>query len=670
MDKTLLSVLFMMLYTMSWTQDTVSVKSDIKAVTVFFSGADVTREGNINLNKGSYLLALNKLPLELDPSSIKVKPVNGLTILSVKLNEQTSEKENFLKIQAHEKKIDQLEAQAEAIQLEKQVLESERTMLHNNSVFYSQQQGASVATIREASTYYRERETAINKGLLAKKAELKKLKETIEKSYRELNASLAADRNVYTQVEVLVACKQPVKGTLSASYYIPSAGWEPLYDFRVKDTDNPLNIDYNANLYQSSGEDWKNVMLKLASTNPKQDNTKPELSPWYFGAHTQPAQKDANINLAGAGSLRGKVRDKETGEPLPFVNIVLEQNGTQISGTSTDFEGVYYLKPIPPGTYDVKVSFVGYTAQKRTGVTVKSDKITFLDIELSSGISLESVEVIKYSVPLVDRDGGSSGATMTMPGRSYGSVVSRVGGVSRNRTSIRGARSDGGNFYYVDGVKHRGSVNQDAVFTANIKNSVNTSGTSTLYSIDVPYTIPSNGNDNLIHIKSARIPVKYQYHCVPKLETDVFLSARLTDWSKLNLLSGEASIYYQGIYTGKSYIDMTIATDTMELSLGRDNNVFVKREGNNTLYDKKIMGSNIKEVFGWSITVRNNRQSAVPIIIQDQIPISDRKSVEIELLTQENAKYEKEQGLLTWNLEVAPGKAEKMEYSYSIKYPR
>ena len=108
----------------------------------------------------------------------------------------------------------------------------------------------------------------------------------------------------------------------------------------------------------------------------------------------------------GTGSLKGKVTDKKTGEPLPFVSIVLENRGTQVSGGSSDFDGNYFIKPIDPGTYDVLVSYVGYQTMKQTGVVVNSNIITFLNLGLSSsGMELKYVEVIAYTVPLTQRDG-------------------------------------------------------------------------------------------------------------------------------------------------------------------------------------------------------------------------------------------------------------------------
>lgn len=168
----------------------------------------------------------------------------------------------------------------------------------------------------------------------------------------------------------------------------------------------------------------------------------------------------------GSGSLKGKLTDAATGEPLPFVNIVLQNGGAQVAGGATDFDGAYNIKPIPPGTYDVLVSYVGYNAKQISGVKVTSEKITFLNISLESGIKLTEFEVVEYEVPLIDKDGGSSGGTVSreeiskMPGRSATSIASTVGGVqdTGGGVSIRGARQ-GNTFYYIDGIKIRGNTN-------------------------------------------------------------------------------------------------------------------------------------------------------------------------------------------------------------------
>lgn len=165
---------------------------------------------------------------------------------------------------------------------------------------------------------------------------------------------------------------------------------------------------------------------------------------------------------AGSGSLKGTVTDKNSGEPLPFVNVVVENAGAQVAGGTTDFDGKFYIKPIDPGKYDVLISFVGYNSQKQAGVVISGNKITFLDVKLEAGIQLEEFEVVEYTVPLIDKDGGASGGTVTrediakMPGRSAASIATTVAGVSDAGTggglSIRGSRTEN-TYYYIDGVK-------------------------------------------------------------------------------------------------------------------------------------------------------------------------------------------------------------------------
>ena len=168
----------------------------------------------------------------------------------------------------------------------------------------------------------------------------------------------------------------------------------------------------------------------------------------------------------GSGSLQGKVTDVETGEPLPFVNVVLFLNGNQVTGGNTDFDGDYTIKPINPGSYDVLFSFVGYTPKKVTGVKVTANKIQFVNATLGAGVMMDEAEVVEYTVPLIDRDGGASGGTVTrediekLPGRDALAVATTVAGVGTTGTgggvSIRGARTSS-TWYYIDGVKVRGS---------------------------------------------------------------------------------------------------------------------------------------------------------------------------------------------------------------------
>ena len=174
------------------------------------------------------------------------------------------------------------------------------------------------------------------------------------------------------------------------------------------------------------------------------------------------------FSQTGSGTLKGKIIDKLTKEPISFANVVVEIGGVQVGGTTSDFDGNFTIKPIPPGKIDLKASFVGYRPFMTRGIYVSPDKITFQNLELeASTTTLNEIEVVDYKVPLISKDQTSSGATVTseeiskMANKSAAAVATTVGGVSTNAngeiTSMRGQRSSG-TVYYIDGMRVTGST--------------------------------------------------------------------------------------------------------------------------------------------------------------------------------------------------------------------
>jgi outer membrane receptor protein involved in Fe transport len=193
--------------------------------------------------------------------------------------------------------------------------------------------------------------------------------------------------------------------------------------------------------------------------------------------------------MAQSGALKGKVTDKETNEPIPFANVVVLLDGKIVNGGSTDLDGNYVIKPIPPGKYDVKSTYVGYTTYISQGVIINANKDRFLNIQMkTSATTLDAVEIVAFEVPLIDKDQTSTGATMTseeisqMPGRSAESVAVTVGGVSSdengNMGGIRGGRS-GGTATYIDGIRVIGSTSLPKSAIDQV--SVITGGTPAMY---------------------------------------------------------------------------------------------------------------------------------------------------------------------------------------------
>jgi uncharacterized protein affecting Mg2+/Co2+ transport len=199
---------------------------------------------------------------------------------------------------------------------------------------------------------------------------------------------------------------------------------------------------------------------------------------------------------------------------------------------------------------------------------------------------------------------------------------------------------------------------------------INDNQMDVVFDIDIPYDVPSNGKEQGVVLKEYKMPCIYQYYAAPETDKETYLLAQLQGWEKLNLLPGEASIMVEGTYIGKSFIDPGSTQDTLNLTLGQDKRIVVKREKVTDFSSVKFLGSSKKEVFTYKITVRNNKKDKVQLLLKDQYPVSTDKDIEAELLESSGAVVNKDTGILTWKLELAPGESRVYRMSYSVKYPK
>ena len=190
------------------------------------------------------------------------------------------------------------------------------------------------------------------------------------------------------------------------------------------------------------------------------------------------------------------------------------------------------------------------------------------------------------------------------------------------------------------------------------------------YDIDLPYDIASNGKEQTATLKEVDVAANYKYYAVPKLDKDVYLLAEITNWEKLNLLPGDANIMFEGTYVGKSFLDPNTTTDTLNLTLGKDKRVAVKKDKLIDFSSVKFLGNNKLQKLTYEITVKNNKKEAINLLLKDQYPLSTTKEIEIELLESNDAMVNPETGVLTWKLSLAAGESKKLRFSYSVKYPK
>lgn len=200
--------------------------------------------------------------------------------------------------------------------------------------------------------------------------------------------------------------------------------------------------------------------------------------------------------------------------------------------------------------------------------------------------------------------------------------------------------------------------------------SVDNSGISTTFDIDLPYNIPSDGQQHTVAIKTYELPATYRYFAVPRQDCDAFLQARITNWEDLNLLPAATNVFFEGSYVGQGYIDMRNVRDTMNLSLGRDKRIIIRREKDKDYRAAKFIGTNVRKSYAYTISIRNAKKEPVDVIVMDQFPVSSDKDILVEEQQAPDASVNKDNGAVTWTLKLGSGELKTLKLSYEVKYPK
>ena len=247
--------------------------------------------------------------------------------------------------------------------------------------------------------------------------------------------------------------------------------------------------------------------------------------------------------------------------------------------------------------------------------------------------------------------------------QSYGSTKRKAAESPRMKGVTTNAYDRGG--ADIGDLKYAKEAETIADFTKVQENTL-----ATEFEIALPYTIPSNGKAQLVDVQKFDVNTIYTYSAAPKLDRDAFLTARLIDWEKFNLISGKANVYFEGAFVGETYLNANNTKDTLVVSLGRDKKIVIEREQIKDFTTKKKLSSHIKEDFGFEIRIRNTKKERITIYLEDQMPISKNSKIEVELIEATGATVDTVTGKIVWKLEVNPAETKKVKLRYSVRYPK
>ena len=294
--------------TASANEERTSVNAHLQSVTVYRSGAEMVHSASANLKAGANELVIDQLANNVDINSIQVKVADGITILGTEFgnnhftNPLKSGRVKLLEdsLLSINKSVAKLDSSISTINLLQNVL-------NINTDVKGAQTGLNVVELIKFMDYYKSKSTELQNELVLLQEKEQKLKEVANKIQRELEEEKSKNTSIYGRIILQLMVTEAGKYPFQVSYIAYNASWNPFYDLKVDDIKNPIKLIYKANISQSTGLDWKQVKLSLATANPGQSGVAPNLNPWFLG-YVYPRN-----NMRLAPKATAMMLDKESG---------------------------------------------------------------------------------------------------------------------------------------------------------------------------------------------------------------------------------------------------------------------------------------------------------------------------------------------------------------------
>ena len=603
------------------------VTADVNRVTIFTNGAQVERSKTLNLLAGEQTVVFTGLSPYTDVKSMQLKAYGKLTVLSINHRYVHPDSlQQVKRLKDAEQRVKSVIDKSKEVRAKKEVLEAQLAMVQTNCSVGNRTAVTPLAGIKELNNYYSQELLSLKKQMIALDEELISLDEERVRCEETRDSIAHLKLKTVTEIEVKVDLPQAGRVDFNLTYYVKNAGWFPTYDVRALAINQPMQLSYKANVFQNTKEDWHKVPVTLSSANPNRSTIAPELQTYWLDYGRRAPRYDSEMKDSG---VSGIVTD-EKGDPI--AGALVQVKGTSL-GTVTDFNGRYSIT-LPRDAKSLQFSFIGYISQTHNvhgpslNVSLKEDVASLQEVVATGSHSKKRVKGI-------------------LEGRVAGVDVKAEKAVFVEAPAME----------MVEESQMVAVQEQKAQFGYE-------------FEIKQPLTILSDGKITTTEIGRYQLPATYQYKGIPRADKDAFLVADATDWQQLSLLEGEANVYFENSFVGKSILDPTQPSDTLHFSLGRDNGIRIQRTKVSEKSVRRLLASSQEQNMTWRILVKNTRKETVSLLLQDQIPVSRNSDISVTTEELSGGTLNKEQGIVSWQLQLQPGEQRELILQYKVKYPK
>jgi hypothetical protein len=592
-------------------ENKVQINTMVEEVTIYRDGAQMVHRASVQLQDGRNEITFTGLSSSLQEQSLRLRSESDIILIS--MNPQV----NYLTDPILSEQIDSLNAVVSKLEIENRQLDAQMNvknrqiaLLTANQNLTGSNQRLSLQELQDALNFYNEALSGIEEEIIQIESRKNEIESALSKIRTQLSQLSRTESRGFYEAVAVIESNRNQSVTFEISYITQRASWFPSYDIRYTSNDKPLELTYIANVTQTTGIKWDNVDLSISSATPQRSSTLPELSTWYLDfIQTGIARILDTSNLPTAGELGiSQVQGYvHDAETGERLPVVNVLSPQANVGSPSNRDG-YYSFRIPPGAKTLRATLVGYRAVEIPITSTRMDIMLTPDI-----VGLDDIVVSGYGVPIDQK------------------VMLEAQPVGSSR------------------------IDDQLTFS---------------YKVDSPYVIESGSSRTSIRFHSEEVNAEFVHKSIPKLEESAFLIAQIPDWENLNILSGQASLYLNNAYMGRTTLRTDAIGDTLAISVGRDENILVSRRSVREFSSRNFFGNRVRQNYLYEITLRNTGTQIIKLNIQDQMPVSANSDIKVEAQQLSGADYNSTTGVLNWSLTLEPNQSETIQFGYQIEYPR
>ena len=710
--------------------DTLSVNSTIEKVTVYKQGALVSRKAHVKIPAGVTVVKIPMLSPVLDRKSVQVG-VSNADISLGKVNVEMEMPNRADVAKANDSLVKRSKLIADSLDLIRSyssVLDHERyIVLNNNSVGGSK--GFDSLQLSGVASFLRKDLDEIVDLKLGYNQRQKKLEQ--EKQMLGQEMKLLDERAMMPKgaLYISLVSKNSGETDLNLNYVVKEAEWTPFFELRISENKPSMDVTKKVMVLQKTKEDWNDVKMTVTRTNPSDNNSRPELKrytlPKTYSSSSSSSSEKKMVKVMGTvrddrGSIQGVlVTSTSTNvtaqtDTSGFYEILVPENShLKFTHTShyteeksvnadnvmmlnvnmnVDESSIYGYQPDEIEEFEDEIVVSNYGSQKKSEVTGSVYTLNETKLKKSVAASIDRAMAGRVSGVTVGKFSGQPGQASSVRVRGVSSLSGpgeplyvvdgmpiNVDGSNGNplanidpsdivsmeilkdasSTGIYGCRASNG---VVIITTKKGSKYGSGLYLSTFSKLQDYTAESTTLN-----TIPSDGSEHEATLGTQSIPAKFSYYAAPKITPNVYMLAEVPNWRDYELLKGKLRVFLDNTYVGDSYWTPLEIQDTLHFSLGVEKNIGVERTLKATKEKKNLLRTAKKVTRSWQITVKNNKETAVDVVVEDQIPVATNDDAKVTLLESSNAKVDEKEGRLKWTLHLAPGEKKELNINYEVK---